>query len=202
MYGLAGIASAARVDLAVFENSSGVNVSGLNLWVDVLNVGGKANLVFHNDSTISSIITQIYLESGLSSLLANGAIASQSAGVSFQVGATPADPPGGTNIGWTGTFYSVGRTSAGGSSNGINEPPPIELLTLSFDFVGGATVDSIVAALGSAGTRIGEHIQSLPTGASVSAVTTVVPLPTAIGPGLSLLVGLALYRYRRSRKVV
>lgn len=188
----ASVATAARVDLEVYENQSGADVSGLDLWVDVLAAGADVDFVFHNDSSISSIITQIYFEDGLDALIANGSIFNESAGVDFKIGATPSDPPGGNTIGWMGTYFSVGRENP--VSNGIN---PGETLTLRFDLVGGATVDAIVAALGTTGTRIAEHIQSLPTGASVAAVT--VPVPVAVGPGLVLLAGLGLYRYRRSR---
>jgi hypothetical protein len=197
--GMASLASAARVDLVVFENDSNANVSGLDLWVDVLNSAGKADFVFHNDSSISSIITQIYFESGLSSLIANGTIAVESSGVDFKVGATPANPPGGTNIGWTGTFYSDGRVNQGGVSNGINNVST-ETLTVRFDLIGGKSVDDVIAALGKPGSRIAEHIQSLPQGASVTAVTTtIVPLPEAFGPGLILLGSIAAYRLRRVR---
>lgn len=193
--GMATLACAARVDLEVFENDSGADVSGLDLWVDVLNSAGKAEFIFHNDSTISSIITEIYFESGLSDLLSNPMIAAESAGVDFEVGATPANPPGGTNIDWEGTFFSVGRVAKGGVDNGINNPPPIETLAITFDFVGAEDIDAIIDALGQVGTRIAEHIQALPCDNSVSAVT--VPLPAALGPGLLLLASIGAFRLRR-----
>jgi len=197
--GLASVASAARVDLDVFENSGGANVSGLDVWVDVLAAGSDVDFVFHNDSSISSIITQIYFESGLSSLIANGTIQAESSGVDFKVGATPALPPGGMNIGFTLTLASFGRENP--VSKGINNVAT-ETLTVRFDLLGSTTVDDVVAALGQAGTRIAEHIQSLPEGKSVTAATvppTVVPVPAALGPGLALLAAIAVYRLRRIR---
>ncbi len=200
---LAVSAQAARVDLITFENADSVSVVGLDLWVDVLDVGGtQVDFVFHNDSTISAIITQIYFESTLGSLISGGAIQAQTAGVSFASGASPGSPPGGTNIGWAGETASFGRTNAGGVSNGIDEPLPIELLTLRFNYVGASDVADVLAALIDDG-RIAAHVQSVgPSGKSISVVTegVIVPLPAAAWTGLATLGAFGLAGIRRWRR--
>ncbi len=200
---------AARVDLFVFENASSGDVSGLDLWVDVLDVGGtQVDFVFHNDSTVPAIITQIYFESSLSSLVSGLAIQAQTAGVSFKVGAAPGSPPGGNNIGWAGELASFGRTSAGGVSNGVNEPAPVETLTIRGDYEIGADLAAVLAALVGDG-RIAQHVQSVGTaGFSVSAVTEggsgdpqiIVPLPAAVWSGMATLAAMGLGGFAKLRR--
>jgi len=195
---IAGPASAERVDLNVFENSSGADVSGLDLWVDVTSSGGYVDMKFNNDSTISAILTQIYLESNLSSLLNNGMIYATTGNVHFVPGANPSSPPGGTNIGWVGEFYTAGRVKAGGVSNGIDDDAvdPDESLTLRFDLLTGKTLDDVLSSLVDDG-RVAGHVQGLPRGASVSVVT--VPLPVAGSAGLAMLGAIGLARVVRGR---
>lgn len=193
----AGSAQAARVDLMVFENASAVSTVGLDLWVDVLDVGGsQVDFVFHNDSTISAIVTQVYFESTLSGLLANGSIQAATAGVSFVVGASPGSPPGGTNISWAGELASFGRANAGGVGNGIDEPLPVETLTIRFDYAGATTLGDILDVLGDSSGRIAQHVQSVgPSSASVSTVTaSPVPLPTAAWSAMALIAAIGLVR--------
>lgn len=193
----AGGAEAARVDLTVFENASAVSTAGLDLWVDVLDVGGsQVDFVFHNDSTISAIVTQIYFESTFSGLLTNGALQGATAGVAFVVGADPGSPPGGTNISWAGELASFGRANAGGVSNGVNNPPPIETLTIRFDYDGATTLADVLDVLGDASGRIAQHVQSVGTSsASISTVTSgIVPLPTAAWSAMVLIAAIGLVR--------
>jgi hypothetical protein len=199
---LAANADAARVDLFVFQNSSGVDTTGLDLWVDVLDVGGtQVDFVFHNDSTIPSIISQIYFESTLGSLISGGAIHAQTAGVSFQVGATPSSPPGGTNIGWAGEIIDFGNTDAiGGVNNGINAGVG-ENLTIRFSYVGATAVNDVLDALQDDG-RIAAHVRSVgDEGESIAVVTgVIVPLPAAAWMGLATLGGIGLAGIRRWRR--
>lgn len=194
---------AARVDLYVFENSTSGDVSDLDLWVDVVDVGGtQVDLTFHNDSTTSAIVTQIYFESTLSSLIGNGSIFTQSAGVSFQAGANPGSPPGGTNISWAGELAAFGRTNAGGVSNGINNPLPVETLTIRFDYQGAAVLGDLLDALVDDG-RIAQHVQSVgDDGFSVSTVTggNIVPLPAAAWSGLATMMAMGLGGFTKLRR--
>ena len=194
---------AARVDLFVFENATSGDVSALDLWVDVVDVGGtQVDLTFHNDSTTSAIVTQIYFESTLSSLIGNGSIFAQSAGVSFQAGANPGSPPGGTNISWAGELAAFGRTNAGGVSNGINNPLPVETLTLRFDYQGAAVIGDLLDALVGDG-RIAQHVQSVGNnGFSVSTVTGghIVPLPAAAWSGLAMMMAMGLGGFKKLRR--
>ncbi len=203
---------AARVDLFVFENASGTDTTGLDLWVDVLDVGGsQVDFVFHNDSTIASIVTQIYFESTLSGILTGGAIHHQTSGVSFTGGAAPPSPPGGSNIDWAGETAKFSRANKGGVNNGINAGLD-ESLTIRFDYAGGADFDALLAAL-AADSRIAAHVQSVgPDGQSIAVAGNwindqgsggpqiVVPLPAAAWMGLATMSVLGLGGVRRRRR--
>jgi hypothetical protein len=201
---------AARVDLFVFENTSGADTTGLDLWVDVLDVGGtQVDFVFHNDSSISSIVTQIYFESTLSGLISGGTIYGQTSGVSFTSTASPTTPAGGEGIDWAGELFAFGRANQGGVNNGINAGLG-ESLTIRFDYAGLSTHDDLLAALMADG-RIAQHVQGLPGGGSIGTVSgwneigegvgqIVIPLPAAAWMGLAMMSALGLGSLRRRRR--
>jgi hypothetical protein len=198
---------AARVDLITFENAGGADVTGLDLWVDVLDIGGtQVDFVFHNDSTISSIVTQIYFESTLGSLISGGAIQAQTAGVSFTTGAAPGSPPGGNNIDWAGETAKFSRTNAGGVNNGINANVG-ENLTIRFNYAGSTDFADLLAAMAE-DARTAAHVQSVgPNGKSVAVASElgngdpqIVPLPAAAWTGLATMGGLGLAGIRRWRR--
>lgn len=177
---LASAAQAERIDLGIFENADGADVSELDLWLDVLPAGAdQVDFVFHNDSAIPSIITAVYVEASDFATLALAApqIVSQSAGVSFAQGATPPSPAGSIQFfgGDWNSLYTADADSPA-PAHGINAGLG-ETLTLRFDLVGGATPGDIVAAITDdpARLRIAQHIQALPGGSSVWSVT--VPSP-------------------------
>lgn len=203
----AGPASADRVDFYVFENSTSGDVSGLDLWVDVLDVvAGKVDLVFHNDG-IASAVEQINPEDTpwAQANLANGAIVDESppksvgppvTGVDFEPKSGASNLPGGTNISWLGELENT-------SFDAQSPPPklglnPGETLTLRYDLlVAGASASDVVSALQGDGWRIGQHVISVgPQEFSVSTVTTV-PLPAAAWAGLLLMGGIGANRMRR-----
>lgn len=198
LLGVAGVASATRVDFTVFENQSGYSTAGLDLWVDVLDVGGtKVDFVFHNDSTVDSIIGRIFFESPLATILDNGGIQAQSAGVSMVYSEPGGNLPGGNNIAWVAAFADANKS--GSVSNGINNGGT-ETLTIRFDYINGANVNSVLNMLVSSSGRIGEHIQSIgPQSVSMAAVTTgtPVPLPAAVWSGMALIGAIGAYRARR-----
>lgn len=189
---LAAAAQADRIDLEIFENADLVDVSGLDLWLDVLPAGDdQIDFVFHNDSTISSIITAVYFEaSAFATLaLADPQIVDQSAGVLFSPGATPPRPAGsiqehgGT---WTSLFSADANAPA--PFNGINASAA-ETLTIRFALSPDTSVADVVAAISADPSRfrIAQHIQGLPGGASVWSIAVPSPGPLALLAGASLL---------------
>lgn len=179
---LTGAAQAERVDLLVFENADMGDVSQLDLWVDVAQVAGMVTFTFHNDSTVASEVTAIYIEnSTLSSGLLSGASLMNMVGTNFAAGATPPNPPGsisGFGGSWGGNLFSADR-NPGPGSNGIN---PGETLAVSFS-VSDDNVD-IADALRSGAFRMAQHVQEVePGGFSVWTVTP--------APGSLALLGLA-----------
>lgn len=196
--GLATIASADIVNLAVYENSDNADVSGLNLFVDVTDGGSYIEFAFGNSSSISAVVTAVYVEDthAIDGWLLNGHISAESAGVNFSDGATPHNP---ANIGgafggaWAGNLYSADADSPA-PTNGIGETGN-ESLTLRFDYGGGATFADIIDALTSddPGFRFAQHVQVLPGGFSVW--TTSVPAPGSVSA--IALAGLLAARRRR-----
>jgi len=179
------VAHAERVDLFVFENDDGVDVSGLDIWVDVAESGEAVELVFHNDSTIDSFVSSIYVEGTAFSeeALSGGAIASAS-GASFAPGAKPPNPPGaiaGFGGAWAGNLFSADK--APGKGTGID---PSDSLTLEFDLAD-VTFSEVLAGLEEPEFRFVAHVQGIGE-ASVWATNSslpMVPLPPAAGLGLA-----------------
>ncbi|MFG0241379.1 MAG: VPLPA-CTERM sorting domain-containing protein [Phycisphaerales bacterium JB054] len=199
------VASADRIDLVVFENADDADVSGLSLWVDVIDRGTHADFVFHNDSTISSFVRSVYIEgtSFADDALDNGRVgASQQDGVSFVEGGSPPNPAGsikhfGGN--WQGNLFSSKADKGGSGKDGIDEG---EQLVLQFDY-DQVTFAELMSSLTSdePGFRIAQHVQGLPDGSSVwtkndNTPENVVPLPS--GAAMSL-AGLGLIAGRRRR---
>lgn len=173
----AGIASADRVDLFMFEDN-GVNPLIVDLWVDVVDNGATVDFIFHNDSA-DGAVSSIYFENNniSGSLLANGSITGSTGDVDFSVGATPPNPPGsisGFGGNWGGNLFAVDADSPP-PFNGIN---PGETLTISFDLIG--SFHNILSALNNPeqGFRIAQHAISFDE-QSIWTVN-VVPAPGAI----------------------
>ncbi|MEZ6234140.1 MAG: PEP-CTERM sorting domain-containing protein [Phycisphaerales bacterium] len=191
----AGMAHAIRVDLGVYENASNASLSGIDLWVDVLDAPGPAiDFVFHNDSTASSFITAVYFETGLAGL-SGGSIVDQSTGVSFNMGATPPNPaqPGFLFGGsWGGNLVSLDADNPS-PTWGINEGG-LETLTVRLN-ASGINANGVAAAMlaDPREFRIAQHVQGLENGAF--SVWSVTPAPGSLA--LLGLGGLAAGRRRR-----
>jgi hypothetical protein len=197
-------ADAMIYSLSIFENTDGVDVSGLDLWVDVIDGGSYVDFEFHNDSLVNSFISSVYIENAGASLsgsaLSGGSIVFESTGVNFSNGSTPPNPPGAIG-GWGGNAYAVNADSPS-SSNGIN---PGEWMTLRMDYED-ANYGEILSMISTGDLRLAQHIQGI--GQSSVWGTTgdepgdPVPLPASVwllGSGFASWLGGGALRRRKKR---
>lgn len=198
-------ASATPVDFSVFENTSSVPTQGLILGADVLDGGSFVDFVFFNDSTVSSFVSAIYVESTpfTRTALANGRIVTpQPTGVSFTPDATPRNPPaniatvGGT---WGGTLFSADAKTP--SKWGL---APEKTVTIRFDYRG-ADFNAVMTALANpVQFRLAEHVQGLSDGATsvwaVNGPKTPIPLPPTLWFFAFTIGGWMVYLYSPRRR--
>jgi len=181
--------------------------SNITLTVDDLGGGGSGRFVFSNNNSAGSSvkILNVFLETGLSSIINNVAFdAVNSIGmVNFGSSGQPA-PPGGNNLTppWQNsqTFFTAKKS--GSDANNIDGT---EAAAFSFDFLATKTLNDIVNVIldnNSNNGRAAIHVGGLTGGASVSAVTTtVVPLPAAAWMGMMMLGGLGAIKKVRDKKL-
>jgi hypothetical protein len=195
-------AQAVSFGFEVLEDNSPIDLSG-QLFVDVLDAGGgQVSFEFQNLGPLASSISGIYFHDMNGDIDPPLVIADQSAGVSFSLGASPPDLPGGENADppfVTTTGLLMDADSQGGkSNNGIN--PGEWLLVLADAFT---DFNSIIAALISGDLRIGLHVIALSDGQSETYITnpTPIPLPAGLLLFLSGLAGVGfLGRYKARRR--
>ena len=190
-------AEAVFLPFGIFENGGGIDVTPLDLWVDVLDHGANTvDFVFGNDSELSSCVTDVYFErTDLWESLLYDPLIINSYGVVFMEDAHPSNPPGSiADHGgpWGGVLFSAQAIPPPidhGINNGVGET-----LTIRFGYDGEfATLVSALSYPG--GLRIVEKIQGVGDGGEDS-VWGVTPVPE---PATSLFLVSALILASGSR---
>lgn len=153
--------------------------------------GGQVGITFSNSGPEASIIGDVYIDDGASVFTGIASI-TDGAGTDFEIGADPADLPGGNTVSPTfvADFSADAEPPTGGTNgNGAN---PGESFTLVMNLAGGVSFADVAAAIDDGSLRLGIHGQALGTsGGSESFVNgggeNAVPEPTAaliFGAGL------------------
>ena len=189
-------AQASLFSLDVFtDNGNFADGSQVNLFVDVTEDSGRARFEFHNHSSVSSSIAEIYFDDA-GDLLAGPPDIDNGPGVSFSLQGSPGHLPAGNDLSLVFITPPDFMASADNPAptNGINpstSPDPDEWAALIFDFEGGSTISDVLDDLQDGTLRIGLHLIALPDDSSEAAVT---PEPATLG--LILLGSLMLLRRR------
>lgn len=183
-----------RFDLFVFENNDGAPTGNIDIWVDVIDNGATVDFVWHNDSTESANLTEIYLESSDAADLLLSPVIMNGGGVQYSSPASPGTPPGSISLfggAWGGSHFSADPDAPMPNVNAIN---PGESLTIRFDLSGFLTYSDLINALnGEAGAfRLAGHVQGI--GAGDASIWVVTPSPAT---GSLMLGGLLLTTRRR-----
>ncbi len=186
------IHATATYQFQVFTTNGDYNDSpNINVYMEVFNGVGTASFKFFNNSTINSSITNIYFDDG--SLLGIDSVIN-SAGVLFAKDG-PTNIPGASNL--FPAFEADREFNIAADPppyhNGVNNPPPEEWVQVTFNLLGGGTIDDVLDELSTGELRVGIHIQGFDDGSSESAIA--VPEPASIF--ILSLGALALARKRR-----
>lgn len=196
-----GYASAITYEFASITNTNAVDaaIGEAQLRMDVTDLGSnQVYFKFTNTGPAASSITDIYFEDNVPFLLTYYSF-TNSAGVSFGVGANPPNLPGGQNPLYHFSSNYAYDSNSPVQPNGIN---PNESLGITFDLTGANQFADIISALDGASLRVGLHVQGFASGGSESYIdSTPVPEPGTImllGMGLF---GLTIFGKRRVNKV-
>jgi hypothetical protein len=157
---------------------------------------GNVAFTFRNNVGIASSITEIYFQDGF----LGAPTITESAGVSYETGASPQALPGATGATprfLTSRMFDSQSTAPQTDQNGINAAG--EFLTLTFGLGSYASVAAVINSLENPNNgvlRIALHVQSIgPNGASDSFVDTPTPVgvpPVPDGGSTVALMGLAM----------
>ncbi|MFG0305931.1 MAG: hypothetical protein ACF8Q5_06920 [Phycisphaerales bacterium JB040] len=196
---MAGLASAQSAQFVVFENSDGVDVSGLSIGLEVTDLGTQVEFLISNNSEIESRVTSIYFESTeFTRENLSDPLIQNFNGVHYTSDrVAPRSPAGSirhTEGGdWRGTLFGLEPTVP---QPNITAMSPGEKVSVIFDLGEGLSASDVFSALNDPveGFRISMHIQSVgPNGSSVWAVIPTPGTVTLFGLG-----GLLACRRRRS----
>ena len=166
------------------------------LFVEVIDRGGRVEFTFTNTGPQASSITDVYFDDG--TLLGIASITDMPGLVEFSQLAAPPDLPGGNDA------APPFATTAGFSAD--SDPPtqplgvnPGEFLGITFDLQPGGIFDDIVSELASGTLRIGIHVQGYASGGSESFVNgEVIPAPGALLLGVVGVSCIGALRRRRT----
>ncbi len=185
-----------RVSMFVFENDGGAPIEGLDIWVDAIDLGNEIEFVWHNDSTISANVTDIYVEGNdFTNTSLGSATIINNADVQYSEGSSPINPAGSIQFFggvWKGTVFGADPDTPRPQNNAIN---PGESLAVRFTLEAGATFNDVLASLnaGEDGFRMAAHVQGLnPNDESLWVVTP--------APGVATIFGLAAVGACRRRR--
>jgi len=167
-------------DLVGSGNSAQVDLDQLDFGLAVTVDGNQFVFEFVNLSPISAVIAQIYFDDGGTSLMGNGVVLSPQVNreLSFSIGGgSPANLPGGNNIGFSANTALNAYANSPAPKNGVGAG---ERLILGYD----ALVDpSIVGeALANGSLRMGFHVQSIGTAGESDAFVSVPNGPGPLNP--------------------
>jgi hypothetical protein len=165
----------------------------LNLYVVVSSLEQHhIDFTFYNESSIDSSIAWIYFDDNGDSLMHIDEIENGPGTKFSEAYLGPGNLPGGDTIDFSADF-SIGAEQAI-PHNGVN--PPDEWVTITFDLIGGSTLETVTNAINDGSLRIGVLVIAFPDGSSGSAIA--VP-----EPGTLILLGTAgLWIFTRKRQSV
>jgi hypothetical protein len=166
-----------------YNNPTDCGSAEAQLQVQITDLGGNQTLfLFENMGPSASSIADIYFAGG--SLLRIASIDNSDPGVSFSIGATPANLPGGKSISQPFRATFALDADAPVQPMGVN---PGESLGVVMDLQPGATYSDILSELNSGELRVGLHVQGFDGGGSESLINKPVPEPST---ALLLCIGL------------
>lgn len=172
----AATANAQTIPFAIFENSSGVSVGGLDLALTLHNGGSYADLVIANNSTIGGVITKVFVENPSSFSVSNITINNDGVGSKWSSNA-PGNVPGSISQYsgvWEGTLASF-KANPSPMKNGIGEG---QYLSLRLN-LGSSSFEELAAAIAGQDLRLVAHIQGLGNKGDYSVWGSTVPTPGA-----------------------
>jgi len=173
-----------------FDSAANCGIGSTQLDLTVSDGGsGTVNFLFTNTGPQASSITDLYFDWKTPELALTEGALTQSAGVSFGWGATPADLPAGNTIAFSSDLGLDSNVPT--QPSGVN---PGEWLNIAFT----GSFSQLIAGLHSNELLVGLHVQGFSNGGSASFVS--VPEPSVYA---MLLVGLPLLGFAtRRRKLI
>ena len=136
-----------------------------------------------NNGPLASVIASIYFDdaSGSTAVLKEIDSLWGSSGVSFSLGASPSNLPGGAPFGFSATANLKADADNPKPFKGIG---PGEWLMIDVELKPSVTLVNVADAISSGDLRFGMHVQSMPDGASDSFINLVTPFdpPNVVTP--------------------